>query len=149
MKIKHKERNSFYEITEAQGIYTLIDSTTNSHYNYSQVHDALWKAIELIRAASFSDFSITRLNELIKRSGTTVADPKEFLCSLQSIEINRTYYDRIFMKLVASYRMIADEVVISNKTNFIIDDEVHYILRKKCGVGLRFPIVVHDVATNR
>jgi hypothetical protein len=142
MKIKHKERNSFYEITEGQGIYTLIDSTTNSHFNYSQVHDALWKAIELIRVASFSNFPIARLNDLIKRSGVSVFDPIDFLCSLQSIEINRTYYDRVFMKLVASYRMIADEVVISNKTNFIIDDEVNYILRKKSGIGLRLPFAV-------
>jgi hypothetical protein len=148
MKIKHKERNSFYEITEAQGKYTLIDSTANSRYDYSQVHDAMWKAIELIRAASFSDFSIIRLNELIQQSGAAVSDPKQFLASLPQVEINRTYYDRVFMKLLASYRMLADEVVISNKTNFITDDEIRYILRKKSGIGLRLPVVVYDGATN-
>jgi hypothetical protein len=149
MKIKHKERNSFYEITEAQGKYSLIDSTANTQYNYSQVHDALWKVIDLIRTASFSDLSIIRLNQLIKESGAPVADPNQFLMSLQNVEINRTYYDRVFMKLVANYRMIADEIVLSNKTNFIIDDEIKYILRKKFGVGLRLPVVVYDVATNR
>jgi hypothetical protein len=149
MKIKHKERNSFYEITEAQGKYTLIDSIANSQYHYSQIHDALWKVIELIRTASFSDFSMIRLNELIKQSGAAVSDPNQFLVSLQEIEINRTYYDRVFIKLFASYRMIANEVVISNKTNFIIDDEINYILRKKSWIGLRLPVVVYDGATNR
>jgi hypothetical protein len=149
MKIKHKERNSFYEVTEAQGKYTLIDSTINTQYHFSQVHDSLWKVIDLIRTASFSDFSAIRLSELIKESGAAVVDPNKFLISLQNVEINRTYYDRVFMKLVANYRMITDEVVISNKTNFIVDDEINYILRKKFGIGLRLPVVVYDVATNR
>jgi hypothetical protein len=139
MKIKHKESNSFYEITEAQGKYTLIDSSTKTHYEYSQLQDALWKVIELIRFTSLSNFSLMRLNLLIKQCGTTVSSSELFLNSLPKVEINRTYYDKIFMKLVASYRMIADEVIINNKTNFIIEDEIAYILRKKFGVGFRLP----------
>jgi hypothetical protein len=144
MKIKHKESNSFFEITEAQGNYTLIDSTTNQVYKFSQLHDVLWKVIEQVRTASYLNLPLSQLSKLIQTSGAAVSDPETFLKSLRSVEINRIYYDRIFMKLLANYRMLAEEVVINNKSNFIIDDEIIHVIRKKFGIGLRLPSVVND-----
>ena len=136
MKIKHKESNSLFEITEAHGNYMLVDAQEHKSYDFSQSHEAMWKSIVLVRELNLARLNLSVLDNILKRSNLSITNPESLLSKIKGEEINRTYYDKAFMKLLANYKMLAEQVMLSNKTNFPIEDEVSYIIRKKTGAAL-------------
>jgi hypothetical protein len=140
MRIRHDESGNVYEITEEKGGFKLLDSRTNRAHTFKEAYEAIWMAIEIIRNTSFDFVGDDDLEHITKRAHLNTSSlPKSLLSSLKREKINRTYYDQIFLKILSHYRSGHEEVVVSNKTNFIVDYEITFLVRKSLGVNLSIP----------
>lgn len=137
MRIRHEETGVEYEISENNGNFRLHDSATNRSYSFNEAYEAIWMTIEIIRNSSLESLAEDHLQTITKRAHlNTSAVPKALLSSLKKEKINRTYYDQLFLKILSCYRNGHTDVVISNKTNFVLDHELNFLLRKSLGVNL-------------
>lgn len=140
MRVSHEESGIFYDILEEKGNFRLIDSSTNRSYNFKEAYEALWATIELMRNLSFEILADMQLQEIMKRSHVSLsAIPRSVLQVLKKEKISRTHYDQIFLRLLSQYRSGIQAIAFSNKTNFIIDHEVAFLLRKFSGLSLGVP----------
>lgn len=137
MRVSHEESGIFYDILEEKGNFRLIDSSTNRSYNFKEAYEALWATIELMRNLSFEILPEMQLQEIMKRSHVSLSTiPRSALQVLKKEKISRTHYDQIFLRLLSQYRSGIQAIAFSNKTNFIIDHEVMFLLRKFSGLSL-------------
>lgn len=142
MRVSHEESGIFYDIVEEKGNFRLIDSSTNRSYNFKEAYEALWATIELMRNLSFDILAEMQLQEIMKRSHVSLSSiPRSVLQVLKKEKISRTHYDQIFLRLLSQYRSGIQAIAFSNKTNFIIDHEVMFLLRKFSGLSLSVPTV--------
>ncbi len=142
MKITHKESGAVYEITQQKESFKLHDYGTERSYYFKESYDAIWHVIELTRNISFDFLDDENLKEIARRAHLTLETvPKSLMSSIKKETLNRTYYDQIFMKLLTNYRAGMDEVVLSNKTNFVVDHEVGNLLKSAMGIRLSIPSV--------
>ncbi|MBT1696748.1 hypothetical protein KK083_07675 [Fulvivirgaceae bacterium PWU4] len=140
MRVSHEESGIFYDILEEKGNFRLIDSSTNRSYNFKEAYEALWATIELMRNLSFDILAEMQLQEIMKRSHVSLSSiPRSVLQVLKKEKISRTHYDQIFLRLLSQYRSGIQAIAFSNKTNFIIDHEVMFLLRKFSGLSLSVP----------
>jgi hypothetical protein len=140
MRVSHEESGIFYDIIEERGNVKLVDSSTNRSYNFKEAYEALWAAIEMMRNVSFDLLADIQIQEIMKRSHVSLSVvPRSVLGVLKKEKISRTYYDQIFLKLLTQYRSGRQAIAFSNKTNFIIDHEISFLLRKFPGIGLAIP----------
>jgi hypothetical protein len=142
MRVSHEESGIFYDIIEESGNFRLIDSSTNRSYNFKESYEALWATIELMRNTSFEILADLHLQEIMKRSHLSLTTiPRSVLALLKKEKISRTYYDQIFLRLLTQYRSGTRAIAFSNKTNFVVDHEIAFLLRKFSGAGLSIPAV--------
>lgn len=140
MRVSHEESGIFYEILEDKGSFRLIDSSTNRSYIFKEAYEALWATIELMRNLSFEVLAEMQLQEIMKRSHVSLsAIPKSVLQVLKKEKISRPHYDQIFLRLLSQYRSGIKAIAFSNKTNFVIDHEIVFLLRKFSSLGLSVP----------
>lgn len=140
MRIRHEETGIEYEISENNGNFRLYDPATNRSYTFKEAYEAIWMTIEIIRNSSLESLAEDHLQTITKRAHlNTSAVPKALLSTLKKEKINRTYYDQLFLKILSSYRNGQNNVVVSNKTNFVLDHELNFLLRKSLGVNLFIP----------
>lgn len=140
MRIKHHESGNVYEIVEDKGLFKLPDLKIDHAYTFKEAYEAVWAAIEIIRNISFNSLSDDDLFVIAKRAHITVSSPLKSIKSLIKKErIIRTYYDQIFLIILSHYRSERESIVVSNKTNFNIDHEITFLMRKSEGVSLSIP----------
>jgi hypothetical protein len=142
MKIYHEESKVFYEVNEQNDAFKLLDSKSNKTYTFKESYEAIWFAIELIRQASFDALSDEDLKRLVKKAQVPEDRiSKNLILTLKKERINHTYYDQVFLKLLTSYRCGHEEVKVCNKSNFVIDHELAFMIRKTVGTRLAIPSV--------
>lgn len=142
MKICHEESGVIYEISELKEGYELKDSRNNRTYTFKESYEAIWFVIELIRSSSLEKLTEHDVAAILQKSQVTVETvPKSLMTQLKKEKITHTYYDQLFLKLLTSYRCGHPEITVSNKTNFILSHELHFIVRKLAGVKLSIPSV--------
>ena len=141
MRVSHEESGIFYDILEEKGTFRLIDSSTNRSYNFKEAYEALWATIELMRNLSFEFLADMQLQEIMKRSHVSLSTiPRSALQVLKKEKISRPHYDQIFLRLLSQYRSGIKDIAFSNKTNFMIDHEVIFLLRKFSAISFRAPV---------
>lgn len=141
MRVSHEESGIFYDIIEERGSFKLVDSSTHRSYHFKEAYEALWAAIELMRNNSFDMLADLHFQEIMRRShiSWSSAMPRSVLALLKKEKISRTYYDQIFLKLLTQYRSGTKSVAVSNKTNFVVDHEIAFLLRKFSTASLAIP----------
>jgi hypothetical protein len=142
MKIYHEQSKVFYEVTEEKDAFRLVDSRTSKTYSFKESYAAIWFAIELIRQASFEAMTDEELKQLVQKAQVPAEKvSKNLILALRKEKINHTYYDQIFLKLLTSYRCGHEEVKVCNNTNFVVQHELAFMLRKTIGTKLTIPTV--------
>jgi hypothetical protein len=142
MRICHVESDIFYDITEDKERYKLHDSHTSHTYHFKEAYEAIWMAVELTRNMSFDMLTNDALSSIVKRSSSQLnTAPKAMIAMLKKEKINRTYYDQVFLKLLSQFRSGQQTFIISNKTNFSVEHEVAFLVRKMSGVSLSIPAI--------
>jgi hypothetical protein len=140
MRIRHEENGNVYEISEGKGGFTLLDLSTNRSYNFKESYEAIWMVIETIRNTSLESLAEEHLSSITRQAKLkNTSSSKSLLSSIKREKIVRTYYDQLFLKILSQYRSGQETVVVSNKTNLIVDHEVSFLLRKSLGVNLAIP----------
>jgi hypothetical protein len=140
MRIRHDENGDVYEIIEVKGSFKLLDLSNNRSYIFKEAYEAIWMAIEIIRNSTIESLAEEHLSTITRRAKLDKhATPKSLLASIKREKIIRTYYDQIFLKILSQYRSGHETVVVSNKTNFVVDHEVGFLLRKSLGINLTIP----------
>ena len=142
MKIYHEEGAVVYEISELKDGYKLHDTRNNKVHSYKESYEAIWSAIELIRNSSLDLLTEEDLKMTAQKLQLNLNSiPKALLTQLKKEKISHTYYDQIFLKLLTSYRCGHPEISVSNKTNFIIQHELQFLIRKMVGSKLSIPTI--------
>lgn len=142
MKIYHEQSKVFYDVNEQKDAFKLLDSRSNKTYTFKESYEAIWFAIELIRQASFEAITDEDLRKLVHKAQVPAERvSKNLILALRKEKINHTYYDQVFLKLLTSYRCGHEEVKVCNKTNFVVDHELAFMIRKTVGTKLTIPSV--------
>jgi len=137
MKVSHQESGILYEITEENGAVKLLDFSTSKSYTFKEAYEAIWMTIELIRNHSFDFIIEDDLNKIAQRAHLSLSGiPRSLIALLKREKINRTYYDQFFLKMLSLYRSGNEAIAVSNKTNFIIDHEISFLLRRSFASNL-------------
>ncbi len=141
MKIHHLESGVILEVREEGDRFLFCDSRTNRAHAYKGSHEAIWMAIEVIRNVSYDLVSKDDLTAIAAQNQVGVGKiTSSTVQSLRNEAPLTTYYDHIFLKLLSSFRTGAAEFALSNKTNFVIEQEAIALLRARAGTRLIVPL---------
>lgn len=131
MRVYHYDTDTLLLLHQEEGLYfvkTDGDERTNA---FADLCAALWNIIEQIR-----NTALTKVNDRVFRLATKRIDPKDkpsmgsLLRLLKERNIHKVFYDTAFLSMLTHHNSKKKyDLILENKTNFFLYDEIAYIIK--------------------
>lgn len=131
MRVYHYDTDTLLFLHQEEGLYfvkTDGDERTNA---FPDLSAALWNIIEQIRSTA-----LTKINDRMFRLATKRIDPEDkpsmdsLLRLLKERKIHKVFYDTAFLSMLTHHNSKKKyDLILENKTNFFLYDEIAYIIK--------------------